>query len=380
MRDLDQVIDRHLPAARRGDRQAFAALVAATQGMVTGLALVVVRDVQHSEDIAQEAYLRVWQRLHHLRSAASFLPWLRQITRNLARDHLRRRLVRPGDVGSGSASEVEGEATGLNHASSEQCALQDEQDRLIAEALETLPVECREVLTLFYREGQSSRQVARLLGLSDAAVRKRLQRARSALRSRVEEQFGSALLTSAPGMAFTASVGALLAAASPPAAAAVALGAGAKGAAKLAGAASIGAILGLLGGMAGVLLGLRSWIRSSTDPEELEGLLRIRRLGMLTVVLAVAGLTISTLLPGWLPATLVFALFLTALGWQQMVMVPRVLAPRHARERAVDPAAERRQLRQRRLAQLGMIIGTLLGSAGLVAGLALAGRIMVGGS
>lgn len=75
-----------------------------------------------------------------------------------------------------------------------------------------------------------------------------------------------------------------------------------------------------------------------------------------------------------------FALFLTALGWQQMVMVPRVLAPRHARERAVDPAAERRQLRQRRLAQLGMIIGTLLGSAGLVAGLALAGRIMVGGS
>jgi RNA polymerase sigma factor (sigma-70 family) len=379
MSKLDALIGEHLPAARSGDRQAFAALVAGTQNMVTGLALSVVRDVQHSEDIAQEAYVRVWQRLPHLQNADSFLPWLRQITRNLARDHLRRRLVRPGDRGDGSSPDVELVMAGPKHASSEQRALQDEQDQVIRDALEALPAECREVLTLFYREGQSSRQVARLLGLSDSAVRKRLERARAGLRRRVDDRLGNALLTSAPGAVFTASVGAMLAASSPPAAAGAALGFGTKGAANLAGAAGIGALLGLLGGVAGVVLGLRRWIRTSTDPEELEGLLRIRRLGLLTVALAVGGLMLSALVPGWLPATVVFVVFLAALGWQQMVMIPRTLAARHARERSLDPSAAKRHLRQRRLAWLGMVAGTLSGGAGLVAGLVSAGRISLGG-
>ncbi|NBB93707.1 MAG: sigma-70 family RNA polymerase sigma factor, partial [Gammaproteobacteria bacterium] len=227
--------------------------------------------------------------------------------------------------------------------------------------------------------GRSSRQVARLLGLSDAAARKRLERARGALRGEVEQRLGVALLGTAPGMAFTAAVGAMLASTSPPAAAAVTFGLGAKGAAKFAGVAGIGALLGLAGGIAGVILGLRQWIRTATDPAELEGLLRIRRLGLVTVVLAVAGLTLSTFVQGWLAPTAVFALFLAALGWQQMVMIPRVLARRHARERAGDPAAARRQLRQRRLAWLGMIVGAASGGAGLIAGLVSAGRITLGG-
>src|SRR5699024_10633197 len=252
-------------AARRGDRKAFGALVAATQTTVTTLALAVVRDVQLSEDIAQEAYLRVWQRLGHLENGSSFLPWLRQITRNLARDHLRRRLSRPLDLGPGRNVELDVDLAGPGHASSEERALRDERDRIIAAALESLPADSREVLTLFYREGESSRQVAHLLGLSDTTVRKRLQRARNALRRQVEKQLGPALLASAPGVAFTAGVGVMLTAASPPAAAGVALGAGAKSAA----AVGLAAAPGLAGGIAGVMLGLRGWIRTSADPREL---------------------------------------------------------------------------------------------------------------
>lgn len=375
MTDIEQQIALHLPAARRGDRKAFSALVAATQTTVTTLALAVVRDVQLSEDIAQEAYFRVWQRLRHLESNSSFLPWLRQITRNLARDHLRRRLIRPLDLGPGPNVELDVDLAGPGHASSEERALLDERDRIIAAALESLPTDSREVLALFYREGESSRQVARLLGLSDATVRKRLQRARNALRQQVEKQLGPALLASAPGVAFSVGVGAMLTAASPPAAAGIALGAGAKGA----GAVGLAAVPGLAGGIAGVVLGLRGSIRSSVDPLELEGLLRIRRLGILTVVLAAIGFTASTFLPGWLAPTTVFALFLAALGWQNMVMLPRVLAGRHARERQVDPDAARKQLRARRLSWLGLALGALLGGGGLIAGLLLTGRIVWGG-
>ena len=375
MNDIEQAVAMHLPAAQKGDRQAFAALVGATQNTVTSLALAVVRDVQHSEDIAQEAYLTVWKRLKTLRNPESFLPWLRQITRNLARDHLRRSRTRPGDApgNEDGASEIERSVQGGSDG--EAAALADERDRVIRDALDAMPGESREVLTLFYREGQSSKQVAKLLGLSDAAVRKRLSRARVGLRSELEARLGDSLRSSIPGVAFTTLVGSLLTTASPPAAAAVALSATAKAGGKLVLGASLGLLLGLLGGIAGVVLGLRSHIRTSTDPDELAALKRVRAVGIGLVVFAAAGFAISTQLPGWLPATLVYAIFLTALGIQHIVILPRILAPRLARQRRTDPDAARRQRRSRIWARVGMIGGGLGGLAGLIAGLVNAGRI-----
>ena len=375
MNDIEQAVAMHLPAAQKGDRQAFAALVGATQNTVTSLALAVVRDVQHSEDIAQEAYLTVWKRLKTLRNPESFLPWLRQITRNLARDHLRRSRTRPGDApgNEDGASEIERSVQGGTDG--EAAALADERDRVIRDALDAMPGESREVLTLFYREGQSSKQVAKLLGLSDAAVRKRLSRARVGLRSELEARLGDSLRSSIPGVAFTTLVGSLLTTASPPAAAAVALSATAKAGGKLVLGASLGLLLGLLGGIAGVVLGLRSHIRTSTDPDELAALKRVRAVGIGLVVFAAAGFAISTQLPGWLPATLVYAIFLTALGIQHIVILPRILAPRLARQRRTDPDAARRQRRSRIWARVGMIGGGLGGLAGLIAGLVNAGRI-----
>ena len=375
MNDIEQAVAMHLPAAHKGDRQAFAALVGATQNTVSSIALAVVRDVQHSEDIAQEAYLTVWKRIKTLRNPESFLPWLRQITRNLALDHLRRGKARPGDAPGteDGASEIERSVQGGTDG--EAAALADERDRVIRDALDAMPGESREVLTLFYREGQSSKQVAKLLGLSDAAVRKRLSRARVGLRSELEARLGDSLRSSIPGVAFTTLVGSLLTTASPPAAAAVAFAATAKAGGKLVLGASLGLLLGLLGGIAGVVLGLRSHIRTSTDPDELAALKRVRAVGIGLVVFAAAGFAISTQLPGWLPATLVYAIFLTALGIQHIVILPRILAPRLARQRRTDPDAARRQRRSRIWARVGMIGGGLGGLAGLIAGLVNAGRI-----
>ena len=194
-------------AARRGDRDAFARLVTATQRTVASVALAVTRDIQLSEDIAQETYLKAWQKLSTMRNAESFLPWLRQVTRNRAIDHVRRRGYQellPGEDDarlSGAVHDGPGPEASLQA---------EQQSRLLAGALDTVPDESREVLLLFYREGQSSRQVAALLGLSDGAVRKRLQRARDALESELWAQVGDAARNSAPGLAFaTLVVGAL---------------------------------------------------------------------------------------------------------------------------------------------------------------------------
>ena len=86
---LESIIQAQLPAAARGDAAAYGRIVAGCQGMVTAIALSIVRDVPASEDIAQDAFISAWQNLRKLGNPSSFLPWLRQITRNLARDHLR---------------------------------------------------------------------------------------------------------------------------------------------------------------------------------------------------------------------------------------------------------------------------------------------------
>ncbi len=190
-------------AARGGDRDAFARLVLATQKTVASIALAVTRDVQLSEDIAQDTYLKAWQKIGAMQHADSLLPWLQQVTRQAAIDHLRRRRHQPlaldvDDVRMAGAAATDPQPDAWLHDS--------QRAQQLARALDAVPDDSREVLLLFYREGQSSQQVAALLGLSDGAVRKRLQRARDALQSGLLAQVGEVARHSAPGLAFAALV------------------------------------------------------------------------------------------------------------------------------------------------------------------------------
>jgi len=200
---LDLTLQRELPTAAAGCQQAYGRIVVACQNTVTAIALAITRDVTASEDIAQEAFLRAWQQLARLNNPASFLPWLRQITRNLARDWLRAQRHRPL---SGEAAELAiGMAADPGPSPAEQWQ-RVEEEIAAEELISALPEESRETLLLYYREGQSSQQVARLLGLSDAAVRKRLSRARASVRTQMLARFGEFARDSAPGAAFAAAV------------------------------------------------------------------------------------------------------------------------------------------------------------------------------
>ncbi|MGB0513262.1 MAG: hypothetical protein ACPGJE_00310, partial [Wenzhouxiangellaceae bacterium] len=227
----------------------------------------------------------------------------------------------------------------------------------------------------YYREGRSAESVGNLLGLGPAAVRQRLSRARKRLRNDLDKHLAATVIATAPGAVFTAGVGAMLASASPPASAAVFGGLGLKTGAKLLGGASLGMLLGLLGGIAGIVLGIRPYLRTSSDPDERAALLRQRTLGVIIVVLAMGGFMASAVLPGWQLPALVFMLFIIALVWHTQIALPKILARRHAAERAADPDAARRQRRQRIIGWAGCIGGILAGGGGLLAGLVSSGRL-----
>lgn len=372
-------IQQHLPAAQRGDTAAFGRIVAGCQSTVTSIALAIVRDVPTSEDIAQDAFLSAWSNLRRLKNPASFLPWLRQITRNLARDHLRTR--------HGAAQPVDDLDALLDRVADPapcpaQQQLADEQAALAADVIDALPDDSREVLLLFYREGQSSQQVAALLGLSDAAVRKRLSRARQAVREDLLARLGELARSTAPGAAFTAVVTAALSLASPAASAAGVLAAGAagtagKGIAQLLLGSLGGVAIGLGGAFIGIVWGLRRQLRDALDQRERVALTRSAIINGTASVLFVLGILASAAwTDGWLAPALVSLLFFAVVLHQSMVAQPRAMARRHALEAQRDPvAAERRRARERLTGWAGVLLGLVLGGGGLVYGLIASGRL-----
>src|SRR6266545_5407799 len=86
-----EVTPELVEACRRGDPEAFEEVVRRTYRHVYTQALRLVGDRQEAEDVAQEAYLRVYRGLAGFRGDAQFETWLYRIVSNTAMSHLRKR-------------------------------------------------------------------------------------------------------------------------------------------------------------------------------------------------------------------------------------------------------------------------------------------------
>ena len=367
------LVDTDIRAAQRGDRQAFARLVESTCTLVSSIAIAIARDPDLSRDIAQDVFLSAWRDIGKLREPSSFLPWLRQITRHRAYHVLRTARRRHRRVEDHAADELLAAVVDPRPDVAEQL-IATETRRVLAATIDLLPDDAREVVTLYYREGQSATQVAELLGLSEAAVRQRLSRARARLHTELLERLGQELVETAPGATFVASVTAALTVAAPSAsAAATVAAAGAKDVGLLAKNAAFlgGAALGAAGGIAGVVFGLRSLRREARDDQERDELDRLQRVAIAVVIAAALGMPLTwELTHSRFAPVLVFVAFVVSLGAIYEVWLPRILRRRFAAEMREDPErATARRSRERRLKIVGWTVGLLSGTAGLVVGL-----------
>ncbi len=134
------------------------------------------------EDIVQDAFLQAYRDLATLSSPSRFGPWFLQIARNTARMHLRK---------CRSAPSVE-LPDSLEAPAAESLEDKDLREHL-RKKVEELPEGIREALFLYYFEGESVGQVARVLSISRAASRKRLQRGRDLLRTELWRELEESL-------------------------------------------------------------------------------------------------------------------------------------------------------------------------------------------
>ena len=372
MTSVEQTLVPDVLAATEGNVVAFERLVNRCRQTVSGIALAILRDLDASEEVAQDVFIYVWQQLGTLKEPASFLPWVRQITRYRAYNYLRDNRV---------SSTVRGEEAELlleSFADPDACLTQNfersEQSIILSEFIDALPDDSREIVLLYYREEQSSQQVADLLGLSEANVRKKLQRVREALKAELLAKYGNLLLSTAPGLGLTALIMANLTFA-PPAAAAVASAAASNssGSSKLAimfGGAMIGAGLAALA----AYWGMRHSLNAADSEQEriLLRRLRMQSIGfilMMGVLLTLAyEMTSGSLGPLLAMTVLVAGVVVSSLRLYQ------IIGPRLMRQRMNDPAEAKRQRMQFWGCVFGSAVGIIAGYVGMIIGLMNTGR------
>jgi RNA polymerase sigma-70 factor (ECF subfamily) len=157
---IPDVIDR----ARSGDRAAFGELYDAHVDAVYRYVLYRVREPSDAEDLTSEVFTRAFANIYRYRwQGKSFLAWLYTIARNAVTD--RRRRERPTvDIDDAYGVAEEG-------PTAHDRAVRGEQVDALRGAVKHLTTEQQEVLVLRFVEDMSSRQVAKVLGKNEGAIR-----------------------------------------------------------------------------------------------------------------------------------------------------------------------------------------------------------------
>ena len=180
---------------RDGEHELFYELIQPYERRLYAAAFAILRNEADAEDAAQEAVLKAFKNLRQFRAEAKFSTWLIQITINEARMHRRKEhtgRIEPID----DRKEEDGPYTPRDFADwreipSETLERKEVREKL-AEALASLGQIYREVFVLRDMEQLSIEETAKALGISTAAVKTRLLRARLMLRDLLAPGFGGA--------------------------------------------------------------------------------------------------------------------------------------------------------------------------------------------
>ncbi len=162
---------------RNGNREAFSQLVERYARPLTTMILRIVRDPEEAKDISQTAFLKAYEGLPAFMSASSFKTWLYRIAINAARDHLRKRNPRLAvDALDEIASKEESAWEQLEKARSL---------KKLREAVAELPEKQRLTLQLRVYETMDYKQIAKVLGGTEAGARGNFFQAIRALRNKL---------------------------------------------------------------------------------------------------------------------------------------------------------------------------------------------------
>jgi len=170
-----------------GEPEAFSLLVDKYKASIYAFTYAKLRNFHDAEDVTQETFIKAYRNLRNLRRWDSFLAWLYSIASDLCKKWVRSYLRRPDH----DFAEDQDAAVLKDHSINSY--RDDMMYESLHEALDSLPETYQQVLMLYYLGGMKSREIARFLGTSPTAIRKRLSRARVQLRKEMIDMMGKTL-------------------------------------------------------------------------------------------------------------------------------------------------------------------------------------------
>jgi RNA polymerase sigma-70 factor, ECF subfamily len=184
-------LESEVAQLQRGDLNALSALLMRYQNRLYRYLLRIVHEQAEAEDLFQQTWVRVAERISQFDVRRKFEPWLFALARNLAIDHLRR--VRPSSLDE-PVGEAESDITAEDRLASNQRQVLDgilERERAgrLVSALKTLSVSDREILSLRFEEEMKLEEIAEVLAIPLPTVKSRLRRALDRMRQTLQRRY-----------------------------------------------------------------------------------------------------------------------------------------------------------------------------------------------
>ncbi|RJX39199.1 RNA polymerase sigma factor SigW [Paenibacillus pinisoli] len=176
--------------ALKGDQQAFAELVDLYQDKLFHMAYRMLNNRQEAEDVVQDTFLRVYKNLERFDETLKFSTWIYRIATNLCIDRLRKR--KPTYSLDAESQEYDGldgysMIPSDNRTPESELILSDTQ-RIIHQAMESLPPKYKSVMMLRYIQDLSLQEVGDILDMPVTTIKTRVHRGREFLRKKLEHR------------------------------------------------------------------------------------------------------------------------------------------------------------------------------------------------
>jgi RNA polymerase sigma factor (sigma-70 family) len=171
-----------------GDTNAFKTIVKNTEGLVTQIIFKMVANNEDRRDIAQDAYLKVFQKLSSFKFKSKLSTWVGQITYNTCLNYIQKKrlvLIDENDSDEYKRLEMSKNKIDLFSNEVEKLVLKKELSQILKIELDNLSPLYKTLITLYHNEGLSYSEIAEITELPEGTVKNYLFRARKVLRDRL---------------------------------------------------------------------------------------------------------------------------------------------------------------------------------------------------
>jgi len=164
----------YIEAVRKGNVAAFSVLVERYQNLVYSLALKLLKKTEEAEEMAQDTFVKAYQKLDTYEGKSKFSTWLYSITYNACISELRKRRIQFSSLEDQRISDQD-EMRMHDYFSETK---KEDQEKYLNLALEKLPEDDQVLVTLYYYENQSMDEISTITGLTVSNIKVKIHRAR----------------------------------------------------------------------------------------------------------------------------------------------------------------------------------------------------------